>query len=130
MGSARWSSTTLRMKMAPVASTKPAPAHRAVAGSGDRALSTVLTLSGRQAWRNALSPAVKPMAVTRSHRTATGPAMYSNGEMPSSRVRPPMTRPTRPSQRGTAWVRAATNRLAPVRPARVHSHGMVPVQWL
>ena len=78
----------------------------------------------------ALSPKVKPSAVTSSQSTPVTPDMYSSGDTPRTTVRPPSTSPTMPSQRGTARDRAATKMARPARPTRVHSHGMVPIQWL
>ena len=43
--------------------------------------------------RCARSPTRKPTEVTTSHSAATGPAMYSSGETPSSTARPPMHQP-------------------------------------
>ena len=77
-------------------------------GVGDRAHRWIYRTAFRaqapvERW--ARSPTRKPTEVTTSHSAATGAAMYSSGETPSSAARPPMTSPTRPIQRGTTLIR-------------------------
>ena len=84
------------------------PARRGPNRRRCRAARGVMRVVSR-AERYARSPTRKPIAVTSSHSGPVMPAMYCSGEMPSSRVRPPSTRPTRPIQRGTPPRAVAAN---------------------